>query len=59
MHNLDTLSWVCRIQGRSLCSLDAAKSLEHRALSLDPGLPIMSESSMISQVTASHSNKLH
>lgn len=34
MHNLDTLSWVCRIQGRSLCSLDAAKSLEHRALSL-------------------------
>lgn len=34
MHNLDTLSWVCRIQGRSLCSLDAAKSLEHRALHL-------------------------
>ena len=34
MHNLDTLSWVCRIQGRSLCSLDAAKSLEHKALPL-------------------------
>lgn len=34
MHNLDTLSWVCRIQGRSSCSLDAAKSLEHRALDL-------------------------
>eukprot|EP00439_Symbiodinium_sp_Y106_P063853 s629_g9.t3 len=34
MHNLDTLSWVCRIQGRSACSLDAAKSLEHLALPL-------------------------
>lgn len=34
MHNLDTLSWVCRIQGRSVCALDAAKSLEHRALPL-------------------------
>ena len=34
MHNLDTLSWVCRIEGRSLCSLDAAKSLEHKALPL-------------------------
>ena len=38
MHNLDTLSWACRIQGRSSCSLDAAKSLEHRALDLEPGL---------------------
>ena len=34
MHNLDTLSWVCRIQGRSACSIDAAKSLEHLALRL-------------------------
>ena len=34
MHNLDTLSWVCRIQGISSCSLDAAKSLEHLALPL-------------------------
>ena len=34
MHNLDTLSWVCRIQGRSACSMDAAKSLERLALPL-------------------------
>lgn len=34
MHNLDTLSWLCRIEGRSLCALDAAKSLEQKALPL-------------------------
>ncbi|CAE8588675.1 unnamed protein product [Polarella glacialis] len=34
MHNLDTLSWACRIQGRSQCSLDAADRLERLALPL-------------------------
>ncbi|CAJ1397148.1 unnamed protein product [Effrenium voratum] len=34
MHNLDTLSWVCRIQGRAACALEAAQSLEHLALPL-------------------------
>lgn len=32
MHNLDTLAWVCRIQGRQQCALSAASRLTDLAL---------------------------
>ena len=51
MHNLDTLSWACRIQGRSQCALDGAKSLEHLALPLAARAELLGKTSGESDIS--------